>query len=72
MEHDHSLFFRGDEPETKPSADYSAWVLSASEEAGAAANDEQMAVHKGSWSLDPVLVALWVACCVAFGLWGVL
>jgi hypothetical protein len=72
MEHDHSLFFRGDEPETKPSADYSAWVLSAREEAGAASSNDEVFMHGRSWSLDPVLVALWVACCVAFSLWGVL
>jgi hypothetical protein len=58
--------------DAKPSADYSAWVIPASKEAGAAAENDEVFVHGRSWSLDPVLVALWVACCVAFGLWGVL
>jgi hypothetical protein len=57
-----SLLMRCD---TKPSADHSAWVLSVSEEAGPAANDEEMSGH--GWVSDALVVAFWLACCV--GLW---
>jgi hypothetical protein len=59
-----SLFLRLNEPDAKPSADHSAWVLSVSEEAGPAANDEGVKVH--GWS-DALVVAFWLACCA--GLW---
>jgi hypothetical protein len=63
-----SLFLRLNETDAKPSADHSAWVLPASEEAGGAANDEEVFVHR-AWSLDPVLAALWIACCAIYAVW---
>jgi hypothetical protein len=64
----HGLYWRCDTPDTKPSADHSAWVLPASEEAGGAADNDEVFVHR-AWSLDPVLAALWIACCAIYAVW---
>jgi hypothetical protein len=58
-----SVFLRHIEPDAKPSADYSAWVLPASKEAGGAANDEKVAMH--GLSSDTLLLVIWLACCAA-------